>query len=206
MPRPKSTTLIKREIKRQNAEIAAIAAVKMENSDYRYPKGALRCYDEEGNETWNKNELVRLAGCPGYVNGHVEKVLNDEYFIEMVELHRLRRRDPMFREKLENPTALWEHLGKKALDNIYEKLEYSPHSLTLDENMKVVRLVLDAGVIFDSREERSKSADLLATLTPEQRERMLDGREKRAQKQLDEVKSLRLAHKGADAKEANDEA
>jgi len=206
MPRPKKNeTLVKEEVKRQNLEIAAIAAVKMENDDYKYGKGAYRKFDEEGNPVWNKNELCRLAGVPGYCDNHVEKVVEHPYFLEMVALHRQRRLDPMFRAKLDDPTAQWRKIGKMALDNIYEQLEYAPHSVSLGDNLKIIKLVVDAGAAFDKGAQVDQRAqDLLSQMTPEQREKIVAGRKQRAIEQLKELDQLAAAHSGADHEDSRD--
>lgn len=202
-PRPKSSEgLVKAEVKKQNLEIAAIAAVQMEYGTYKYPPNSQRVFDENGDPTWNKSELCRLACVPSYAGAHTENVTEHPYFIEMVELHRMRRTDPMFRQKIDDPMSQWREIGKGALDNIYEQVKYSPHSVSLEQSMKIVKLVLDAGAYFDrAGGPDNRTQDIIDTLTPEQRERVLAERKRRALAQIKSVESLEAAHRGADSHE-----
>lgn len=192
-------TASKREKKLQGLEAAAIAYVQMENGEYRYPEGAYRSFNEDGTPSINKRELMRRAGyAPGSLDHFDEYVSEDENFWELVELHRLRRTDPMFRREQEN--QLWQALGGEALRNLYEALYYFPHSLTVEQHIKIVKLILDAGITLQKLggDKPNKTADLLKTIDDEKREEIMKGYKEKLLKDLEEVESIEKAHKAAD--------
>ena len=144
LPRGRKTQA-KEAKKLQGREAAAIAYVQMKHGEYRYPEGAYRLKDEDGNPDINKRELMRRAGySPGSLDHFDDYLAADDRFWELVELHELRRTDPMFRREQEN--QLWQALGGEALRNLYEALYYFPHSLSTEQHIKIVKLILDAGI------------------------------------------------------------
>jgi hypothetical protein len=180
-------------------EAAAIAYVQMEFGEYRYPPEAKRQYDADGAPTPNKREVMRRAG---YATGSLDHF--DDYlaprddFWHLVELHRLRRTDPMFRK--EHESRLWQALGGEALRNLYEKLFYYPHSLTTEQHIKIVKLILDAGITLQKLggEKPNKTAELLSTIDEEKRSDVMKGYKEKLLKDLEELESIEKAHKGAD--------
>lgn len=195
----------KLEKKMQGLEAAAIAYVQMENGEYRYPEGAYRRKDEDGNPDVNKRELMRRAGySPGSLNKFDEYMAEDERFWELVELHRLRRTDPMFRREHEN--QLWTALGGEALRNIYETLFYYPHTLTTEQHIKIVKLILDAGITLQKLggDKPNRTAELLGSMEDEDRERIMKDYKQKLLKDLEEVEAIDLANKAVDRKENGD--
>lgn len=197
-PRGKSSTA-KREKKLQGTEAAAIAYVQMENGEYRYPDGANRKSDNDGSPAINKRELMRRAGySPGSLDHFDDYLATDDAFWELVELHRLRRTDPMFRREQES--QLWTALGGEALRNLYEALFYFPHSLTTEQHIKIVKLILDAGITLQKLggDKPNKTADLLKTIDEDKRAEIMKGYKQKLMADLEEVESIEKAHKAAD--------
>lgn len=198
-------TATKNEKKLQGLEAAAIAYVQMENGEYRYPEGANRLSDEDGNPQPNKRELMRRAGYgPGSLDHFDDYVATNDRFWELVELHRLRRTDPMFRREQEN--QLWTALGGEALRNIYETLFYYPHSLTTEQHIKIVKLILDAGITLQKLggDKPNRTAELLGSMEDEDRERIMKDYKQKLLKDLEEVEAIDLANKAVDRKENGD--
>lgn len=190
---------IRSEKKRMGLEAAAIAYVQMEHGEYRYPDGTHRVRDENGNITINKREVMRRAGySPGALDHFNDYLDTNPEFWELVELHRLRRTDPNFRKEREN--LLWKELGGEALRNLYERVFYYPHSLTVDQYMKLVKLIIDAGIALQKIgiDNDSRADALLQTLEPEDREKAMQGYERRLEQELEAVKKLQGAHSAAD--------
>lgn len=138
VPKRKTRHSLSAEKKLMGVEAAAIAAVQMENGEYKYSGTARKRKTEDGEPTWNKFELMRRAGYSEGSLYHFEEMLgSNEDFHRFVELHRLRRTDPMFRKDKEH--LLWVEIGNEALRNLYEKLFYYPHSLSTEQLIKVDR-------------------------------------------------------------------
>lgn len=184
-------------------EAAAIAYVQMENGEYRYPDGAYRCFNDEGELIPNKRELMRRAGySPGSLDHCDEYLFSQDEFWELVELHRLRRTDPGFR--VENEHTLWRSIGGEALRNLYERVFYHPHSLSPEQYIKIVKLILDAGVTMNKMgvgDGPSKTATLLGSIPKEKREEILSGYKNTLIKEMEELESIEKAEKGLKVEE-----
>lgn len=200
VPRKKTRHSLSAEKKMMGVEAAAIAAVQMENDEYKYSDGARRQKTKDGKPDWNRYELMRRAG---YAKGsvyHFDEMLgSNEDFHRLVELHRLRRTDPMFRKDKEH--LLWVEIGNEALRNLYEKLFYYPHTLSTEQLIKIVKLILDAGIaqqkIGDNKEDRIEG--LLSSISdPNKRERVIEGYKNKLTRKMKEAEALSKAHKGAD--------
>lgn len=192
-------TQAKEAKKLQGTEAAAIAYVQMKHGEYRYPEGGYRQKDADGNPDINKRELMRRAGySPGSLDHFDDYLATDDKFWELVELHELRRTDPMFRREQEN--QLWQALGGEALRNLYEALYYFPHSLSVEQHIKIVKLILDAGITLQKLggDKPNKTADLLNTIDAEKRAEVMKGYKEKLLKDLEEVESIELAHRAAD--------
>jgi hypothetical protein len=182
-------------------EAAAIAYVQMENADYKYAEGTRK---QSGDHPVlyngiNKRELMRRAGYSVGSLDHFDVYLGaKEEFWELVELHRLRRTDPMFRREQES--QLWQALGGEALRNLYERIFYAPHSLSVEQHIKVVKLILDAGITLNKLggDAPEKTKGLLATLDPAQRTEAMKGYQESLRKELEEVEALQRANSAAD--------
>lgn len=194
------TAAIKREKQRMGIEAAAIAYVQMENNEYRYPEGARRQWSDEGDPVPNGRECMRRAGyAPGSLDHFEEYLGSQDEFWELVELHRLRRTDPMFRKEQEN--QLWQEIGGEALRNLYERIFYYPHSLSTEQHIKLVKLILDAGITLKKMggDGASKSDALLLTIEDsDKRMKILDGFEDSLREELKEVEAIKKAHKAMD--------
>lgn len=185
--------------KLQGTEAAAIAYVQMKHNEYRYAEGTNRKRLGDGTPDINKREVMRRAGyAPGSLDHFDEYLATDEKFWELVELHELRRTDPMFRREQEN--QLWQALGGEALRNLYEALYYFPHSLSVEQHIKIVKLILDAGITLQKLggDKPNKTADLLNTIDEEKRAEVMKGFKEKLLKDLEEVESIEKAHKAAD--------
>lgn len=192
-----------KEKRLQGWEAAAIAYVQMENGEYKYPDGARKRFDEDRHQTINKFELMRRAG---YSKGSENKF--DDYmgyegseFWELVEYHRIRKTDPYFRRDQQD--KLWQEIGNESLKTIYEQVKYSPHTLTLDQHVKVVKLIIDAGVAFQKMggSQPNRAGELLDSLPEDKREKIMLGYKEKLEKDLEDIRALELAHKAADARE-----
>lgn len=180
-------------------EAAAIAYVQMENGEYRYPEGARKQWNEDGTPRVNTREVMRRAGyAPGSLDHFDEYLGTTEEFWELVELHRLRRTDPMFRRDEEN--GLWKAIGGEALRNLYERLFYYPHSLSTEQHIKIVKLILDAGITLKKLggDEESKTETLINSIPAEKRDKAMQGYREKLLKELESVDSIERAHKAAD--------
>lgn len=197
--RPKKQTM--KEKRGLGLEAAAIAYVQMENADYKYAEGTRK---QSGDHPTlyngiNKRELMRRAGyAPGSLDHFDDYMATSDAFWELVELHRLRRTDPMFRREQEG--RLWQAIGGEALRNLYERLFYYPHSMSTEQHLKIVKLILDAGITLQKLggEKPNKTAGLLDSLQPEQRASALKGFEETLIEELEQVQALKKAHNAAD--------
>lgn len=199
--RPKSRRKSKSaELKQQGIESAAIAYVQMKNGDYRYGENVRRQWDGEGNPEINKKELMRRAGyAPGSLDHFDEYLGVQDRFWELVELHEMRRTDPMFRKEQEN--QVWEVIGQEALRNLYERIFYAPHSLSTEQHLKILKLILDAGISMNKlgSKEQSKSKGLLDGIQDEgKRASLLKGYATSLRTELADIEALTRAHKAAD--------
>lgn len=191
----------KAEYKDQGLESAAIAYVQMKNGDYKYGENVRRQWDEEGNPEVNKKELMRRAGyAPGSLDHFDAYLGTQDRFWELVELHEMRRTDPMFRKEQES--HVWEVIGGEALRNLYERIFYAPHSLTTEQHLKILKLILDAGISMNKlgNKEQSKSKSLLNDIEDKgKREELLKGYASSLRNELEDVEALTRAHIAADA-------
>lgn len=189
-----------KERKKQGIEAAAIAYVQMENGEYRYAPSVPRNFNPDGSPSPNKREVMRRAGyAPGSADHFDEYLGNNERFWELVELHRLRRTDPMFRK--ENEDSLWSEVGNEALRNLYERVFYYPHELTVEQHVRIVKLILDAGITLQKmgKKSDSKADKLLSSIDdPEKRNKILGGYKKKLEEELKNLESLEKAHNAAD--------
>jgi len=201
---------LKKVDKLRGMEMAAAAADRMENGEYARP-GYHKRYikdengeflrDENGNklQTWNKLELMRIAG---YSEGglmHTEFVTENEYFQEMLELNRAKRHNPAFRDKGFS-TKVLDLIGQKATEGMLEALIYYPRQLKFGDYQKAVKMVLDAGLTFQklNKDKKSKSLQLLDQLPPEERAAQIAGYKQQLMDELEELEKAELANKGAD--------
>jgi hypothetical protein len=192
-------TATKREIKRQGLEAAAIAYVQMENGDYRYPEGSRREFGVDGQQVPNQREVMRRAGyAPGSIDHFEDYLATQDEFWELVELHRLRRTDPMFRKDQEG--EVWSEIGSESLKFLYEKVKYSPHSLTVTEHIKVLTTIIDAGISFKKygSNEPSKAVSLLGDMDEDKRTKLMNDYEKNLTTELEALEKLKMANRAVD--------
>lgn len=190
----------KAESRDQGVESAAIAYVQMKNGDYKYGENVRRQWDEEGNPEVNKKELMRRAGyAPGSLDHFDAYLGTQDRFWELVELHEMRRTDPMFRKEQES--HVWAVIGSEALKNLYERIFYAPHSLSTEQHLKILKLILDAGISMNKlgSKEQSKSKGLLDGIEDEgKRASLLKGYANSLRSELEDVEALTKAHAAAD--------
>jgi len=193
---------IKKQKRLMGWEAAAIAHVQMENGEYRYPEGANRMRQEDGTPEVNKRELMRRAGyAPGSLDHFDDYMGNQDEYWELVELHRLRRTDPMFRREQEN--HLWTALGGEALRNLYERLFYTPHSLSTEQHIKIVKLILDAGITLQKlgSDKPNRASELLKTIDEKDRSKVMSDYKSKLLKDLEEVEAVEKANRAVDRME-----
>lgn len=188
VPRKRQTP----EKKKMMVEAAALAYVQMMHNVYRYPDGARRGRVQEDGERINKRELMRRAGYRGKSLDKFDEFLaDDEYFNQMVELFEIRYTDPHFSKEREG--ELFKEVGNEALKSIYEQLRYSPHSISIDQHVKIVKLVLDAGITFAKMksEDKSKAEKLLETIKdPAKKKALMDDYKAKLLGELGEIEKL----------------
>ena len=184
---------LKAERKKMLTEAGALAYVQMKHGDYRYPSDARRGWKNADGERINKAEIMRRAGYRGTsLEKFGEFLENDEYFNQCVELFEIRYSDPMFSKEKEG--ELFKEVGNEALRNIYETLAYAPHSISIDQHVKIVKLVLDAGITFAKlkTEEESKAEKLLATIKdPKKKQALLDNYRSKLEGELKELDRIK---------------
>jgi hypothetical protein len=202
-PMPKSARgkyrVQKKEKQLMLLEAAANAYVLMENGEYKYGDQAHRMFDKDGNPAPNTRELMRLAGYSrGSLDKYPEYLEPQDEFWKLIELYRIRRTDPRFGKGREG--ELWQEVGNESLKYLYEVTKYTPHSLSVEQHIKIVKLILDAGISLQKIKggETGKTKELLSDLSPEQREKIMSSYENNLRKELDEVERSRKAAQGAD--------
>lgn len=193
-------TALKREKKKIGVEMAAAAYVAMRHDEWVYGPGTRKQHDDEGNIVPNKTEVMRRAGYRGQSCEMFNKYLQDnDYFNEMVELYEIRRTDPLFRSDAEH--MLWKTVGGEALRSLYERVKYYPHSLSTEQLLKMVKLILDAGITLAKlgEEPAVKSDQLLESVQdPVARQKLLDDYKASLEREQSRIEALEMAHKGAD--------
>lgn len=196
MPRkPKLPATIRSEQKKQRIEAAALAAWQMEQGIYNYPPGTHRGrLKEDGTREWNKLELLRVFGHKH--DGHADILFEDPHFKRMVEYHRWRSSDPMFRKKVQN--QIWAEIADELSLQIYEQVRFHPDSLSYDQKLKTMKLIIDAGVRLGSKEAKRRQDELLSGMKPEERKALIEEQKKNAQRALTDLASMEAALEGAD--------
>jgi len=193
-------TALKREKKKMGTEMAAMAYVAMEAGEWVYAPGTRRQFDDDGVVVPNKAEVMRRAGYRGSSVEMFNKFLGeDDYFWEMVELFRIRRTDPMFRK--DNEHLLWQQVGGESLRALYERVQYAPHQISLADHIKIVKLILDAGITLNKlgSDTPNRSDELLDGINdPLQRKKLIDGYKDSLDRERSRIEDLERAHKGAD--------
>ncbi len=195
MPRTKLPAVVREEQKKQRLEAAALAAYQMEMGTYHFPEGTHRGVKlEDGSRGWNKAEILRVYG--HHHSGHPDIVFEDPHFKRMVEYHRWRGSDPMFRKKIQN--QVWKEIADEVSLQIYEKVKFSPDSLSYDQKLKTIKLIIDAGVKLGSEKTKDHSTELLEGMNPEERKALLEEQVKHQQLALANLKSLASAYEAGE--------
>ena len=196
---PGKVAALKAEKKKIGVEMAAMAFVAMESDEWVYAPGSRKQFDKEGYPKPNKNEVMRRAGYRGSAIEKFDELLApNEYFWEMVALFRVRRTDPMFHA--DQQKDIWKELGGDSLRALYEKVHYYPHQVPTADHLKIVRLVLDAGLagLKIGDPGTNKSDELLSDIKdPEVRTKMIGDYKASLQREQERMEELELAHKGA---------
>ena len=195
MPRkPRLPATVKEEQRKQCIEQAAIAAYRMEQGKYAYPPGVPRGHKKpDGTHEWNKSELLRVFGHKHPT--HPEALFDDPHFWRMVEYQRWRGSDPMFRMKVQN--QVWHEIGSEVSMSIYERVKFRREAMSLSDEIKIMRLIVDAGIRLGSKDAKNRSNELLAGMNDEDRARLLKEQEHNAEQTLLATRRLRLANEGA---------
>jgi len=193
-------TSLKREKKKLLTELAAMTYVAMEMGDWVYSPGTRVVLDDSGDIVPNKSEVMRRAGYRGKtVERFNETLEKDEYFWEMVELYRIRRTDPNFRA--DHVNTLYSNILEGSLRQVYETVTYMPHSLTIDQHLKVIKTLVDAGVVSAKAGDTpamNRTNELLDKLDPVTRDQTIAAMKQGLTDELKSVESLERAHRGAD--------
>jgi hypothetical protein len=170
-------------------EMAAMAYVAMENGDYVYAKGCYRQYDEDHNPIPNQTELLRLAGYRGCRNDWKKLLGSNDQFWHFVELHRIRRTDPMF--KIEKEKDLWRTILGDVGRLLYERLHYEPHSVSIAEAAKIGTMVATIYKATNTKPVDPGIVDeLLSQLPEDQRQKAIEGMKANAQAEVERVGAL----------------
>ena len=189
----KTPATVKREQRLQRLENCAYAAYQMETGKYPYPPGTPRGHKKpDGTPDWNKTELLRIFG---WEHGQdTAAVVEDPHFLRMLEYHRWRGSDPTFRKKVQN--TIWREIGEELSMQIYEKVKFHPESLTYDQRLKTIKLIIDAGIRLALPKVKDKTDELLGTLDNREREALITEHRQDLQRQLVELNSKALAVEG----------
>lgn len=189
----KTPAAIKKEQRLQKLEDVAYAAFQMETGAYNYPKGVPRGHKKpDGTHDWNKQELMRVYGWPNSQN--FAAILDDPHFRRMLEYHRWRSSDPTFRKKVQN--SIWREIGEELSLQVYEKVKFHPDTLSYDQKLKTIKLIVDAGIKLASPKVKDKTDELLGALDDDERAALLEEQRKDLQRQLVELNSKELAIEG----------
>jgi hypothetical protein len=196
MPRkPRLPAVIRDEQKKQRIEMAALAAYQMEQGTYAYPSGVRRGNkNEDGIHGWNKAELQRVFGHQHAT--HPEQLFDDPHFMRMVEYHRWRGADPMFRKKIQN--QIWTEVADEISIQIFERVKFHPDSLSYDQKLKTMKLIIDAGVRLGSKKSREHTNELLSGMKPDERKVLIEEQKQNAEKALTDLNAMAAALEGAD--------
>ncbi len=184
--RPQKTpSVVRKEQRLQRIEAVAYAAYQMETGTYPYGPGMRRGHKKpDGTHDWNKQELLRIYGthCKDFA-----PIANDPHFQRMLEYHRWRGSDPTFRKKVQN--AIWREIGEELSLQIYEKVKFHPDSLSYDQKLKTIKLIVDAGIKLASPKVKDKTDELLGALDEREREALMAEQRRELERQLRELDS-----------------
>ena len=196
MPRkPRLPAVVRDEQKKQRIEAAALAAYRMEQGTYAFPPGTIRGHKQpDGSHAWNKMELLRVFGHKH--DGHGDILFDDPHFMRMVEYHRWRGSDPMFRKKVKN--QIWAEVADELSLQIYEQVKFHPDALSYDQKLKTMKLIIDAGVKFASKESRNRQQELLAGMDEKDRAKLINEQIREAERKAENLRATKAALEGAD--------
>jgi len=194
-PRTKLPAVVREEQKKQRIEAAALAAYQMEQGTYHYPAGTHRGHIKpDGSREWNKMELLRVFGHKH--DGHADILFDDPHFMRMVEYHRWRGSDPMFRKKIKN--QIWAEVADELSLQIYEQVKFHPDALTYEQKLKTMKLIIDAGVKFASKQSKNRQQELLAGMDEKDRAKLIEEQIREAERKADNLRATKAALEGAD--------
>lgn len=184
---------LSKEKKAMLLESAALAYVQMEHGDYKFAPGTTRGNrGPDGKFMPNKREVMRRAGFSVKGQDHFTEYLQDnDEFWHLVNVYRIRYNDPMFKKDKES--MLFEAVGNESLRHLYERVYYQGHSLTTEQHIKIVKLILDAGVALNKMEKHaeSKSEKLIKSIKdPEVREKVLGNYKAKLQEELKAIEGI----------------
>lgn len=183
-----SRSKLSEEQKRMLTEMAAAAYVRMKHGDYVYPDGAREGRLQPDGTRINKRELMRIAGFKVEgTNTHYDRLEDDEYYNQMIALYEKRYTDPLFKDDQIN--RVWETVGNEALRNVYERLMYYPHSMTIEQLLKIIKTVIDSGVALQKigKVEGKGAALIKSVKDPQYREELKEDYKRKLQRELDEL-------------------
>lgn len=194
-PKAKLPAIVREEQRKQRIEAAALAAYRMEQGTYAFPEGTHRGrLKPDGTRDWNKVELLRVFGHKH--DGHAEALFGDPHFHRMVEYHRWRGSDPMFRKKVKN--QIWAEIADELSLQIYEQVRFHPDALSYEQKLKTMKLIIDAGVRLGSKEAKNRQDELLSGMKPEERKALIEEQKKNAERALTDLASMEAALEGAE--------
>ena len=81
---------------------------------------------------------------------------------------------------------------------IYEQGRFHPDSLSYDQKLKTMKLIIDAGVRLGTKEAKRRQDELLSGMKPEERKALIEEQKKNAQRALTDLASMEAALEGAD--------
>lgn len=179
---------LSKEQRRMLTEMAAAAYVRMKHGDYKYPEGARKGQVGEDGTRVNKRELMRVAGYSVTgTNTHYERLEEDDYYNSMISLYEKRYTDPLWRDDQIN--KVWEMVGNEALRNVYERLTLYPHELTVEQLLKILKTVIDAGISMSKiGKDEGKTSKLIDSIKdPEQRLEVKEEYKRKLRKELEKL-------------------
>lgn len=195
VPKPKKLVgrqALSKEKKDMLLESAALAYVQMEHGDYKYPPGVRKGFkDDEGVPTPNTVEVMRRAGYGKGSQHHFSEYLEPNGdFWKLVELYRLRYTDPMFAKEREN--SLFKEVGNESLRHLYERVRYEGHKMSTENHIRIVKLILDAGITFSKLQKGESKADKLlrSIQDPDKRSELLEGYKNKLQQELRAIEHM----------------
>jgi hypothetical protein len=182
------------------AHSVAISAVQMELDTYKSPGPHYhRCYDENGALTYNVSELLRLCGYGESMTDHMRtrhRLLSNPQFLKWYEYEKEKCSNPLFRED-----ATQERLAA-VLHELTCQISYRVlfgKELSFTEQLRLGEFLLKLRGANPPQPQGQCTQDILSSLSPERRQRLLREAENFHKERAEEMAHLQRAHQAADS-------